>query len=239
LAPDPNPNSPTYNPYVTVDYIEGVGINDAVHYGFVANNLDGRRNGSNAATQSSQPKPIPARQSQGRRQPFRATGLTPQMAQGWPVPGYPQQTFFRQNGQGNQPPNAAGATMDSTFEWYAHLDRQVSNPLELLNVSAFKPHLLTQAFIPVAAQGPPNGPNQVQQHVVPWFNNPNARLYRARKRSALCATHKAPITLPARKRLSFQRPIQIIQLIKFGSSCSSSATRPTPLRRTTAHSTVC
>src|SRR5262249_7637906 len=54
------------------------------------------------------------------------------------------------------------------FDWLVHLDRELVSPMELLHVSAYKPHELTQQFV---TNGKPFG------HYAPWFDE-NNRLYR-------------------------------------------------------------
>ena len=49
------------------------------------------------------------------------------------------------------------------FNWLTHLDRQLVSPMELLQVSGFKPHELTQQFVFGLAGTP-------YQHLVPWFD---------------------------------------------------------------------
>lgn len=139
LPANPTPGTPLYNPYITVDYVQGVPIHDNLAY------APGRVDPAPDFTKFV---------SYGRRQPFAAAALIPQN----PVPvvaGQPLHTFFRQNSQaglnamtGAPPDLSAGdPTLDTPFEWLVHLDRPVVNPLELLHVSGYRPHELTQQFI--------------------------------------------------------------------------------------------
>src|SRR5262249_34319601 len=74
----------------------------------------------------------------------------------------PLHTFFRHNAKEFQPPSTLPA-----FHWLVHLDRQLVSPMELLQVSAYKPQELTQQFY----QG------NFYQHRAQWFNQ-TTRLYR-------------------------------------------------------------
>jgi hypothetical protein len=118
----------------------------------------------------------------------------------------------------NPAPLPAGAyqTLDLPFDWYVHLDREAINPMELLHVSGFKPHELTQEFIKNAPPSTPqeialNGPAATitkYGHYAPWFDE-NSRLFRlfelleCRHRTAgfsiyqLRAAGVAPIAAPA------------------------------------------
>ena len=179
LPADAIPGNGTYNPYITVDYVEDVTLHDGV----LATPGGLRRDPMGTMPQNVR-TPVEQRFSQGRRQPYRAKGLTVQSpledSGSGPaaMPYCPQHTFFRQNGQ-NVPggPTAAGTTLDYPFDWLTHLDRQVSSPMELLHLSRLKPHLLTHLFIDDnnPAPAPATAKNQ---HGVPW-RSPNTRLYRA------------------------------------------------------------
>jgi hypothetical protein len=84
--------------------------------------------------------------------------------------GTTQATFGTYN-TGPVPPPAP-------YNWLVHLDRQLISPMELLHVSGFQPHDLTQHFL----IGPPVGPagpyGKGLGHRVNWFDETN-RLYRA------------------------------------------------------------
>jgi hypothetical protein len=86
--------------------------------------------------------------------------------------GQPQNTFFRHNSIENVNPSAAtpNQTLDIPFDWLVQLDRPLVNSLELLHVSGYRQHELTQRFI--TAAGVKN------QHYAPW-QNPSAMIYRA------------------------------------------------------------
>jgi hypothetical protein len=156
LPPQINPALPNYNPYITVDYITGLQANDAVP--------------TDAGFQQ-----IASRLAFGRKQPFAADI---QVAQA-PSPiltKQPQHTFFRHNstvmasaGPPVQPTNT-DPTLKVPFDWLVHLDRFLISPMELLHVSGFKPHELTQQFM--------QGGTVSFGHRAPWYDQ-NARIYRA------------------------------------------------------------
>ena len=174
-----DPAQSFYNPFVTVDYIDGVPIYDATIY----DNTQAR-DGQGTPTRPvrhkmSIPNPMtadPPRRSWGRLQPFRAAQIIdPKQNPNAPT-SMPWSTFTRQNGD-NPLPATGGQNIDEWFDWPTHLDRQVSSPMELLNVSGFKPHEFTQQFI-LGAAGPipsrniaPNTPaKNKQKHLAPWFD---------------------------------------------------------------------
>jgi hypothetical protein len=165
LPPQTDITKPLYNPYVTIDYIEHVQINDATLY-----SNTGPRNG-----QMGNPKltDLASRFSVGRRQPFKASVVTQQS----PNPALTtsaQQTFFSQNGQSQAAP---GTTLDNPFNWLVFGDRRLISPAELLHVSAYKPHELTQEFMNPNYAGL-GGPQQAAAHQIPW-RTATTRLYRA------------------------------------------------------------
>jgi hypothetical protein len=87
--------------------------------------------------------------SWGRRQPYAAHPS--QLKQQHPGPARvnePQHTFFQHNADNTTPgPNWRVAPRNyPPFDWLVHLDRELISPMELLHVSAFKPHELTQQF---------------------------------------------------------------------------------------------
>jgi hypothetical protein len=65
------------------------------------------------------------------------------------------------------------APATSPFDWLTAFDRPLVSPMEVLQVSAFKPHELTQQFVTVDG----TGATQKFTHRAPWFD-PNARIYR-------------------------------------------------------------
>jgi hypothetical protein len=97
------------------------------------------------------------RVSWGRIQPYAGNPdpLTREPQQPNPLnTTQPQHTFYTSNLPGEVP-----------ADWLVHLDRQLISPMELLHVSAYKPHLLTQQFI--VNQG---GSRARFQHYAPWFD---------------------------------------------------------------------
>jgi hypothetical protein len=139
-----NPAIP-YNPFITVDYMQNV---DA--------DATGNVRASNETTSTA--ANLTARQSDGRNQPYNGYSalVSPgKQLQTSAVAGQPQNTFFMANSQVPNPVN---------FDWLVQLDRQLTSPMELLHVSAYKPHELTQEFLnPIGAVKPYN-------HRVPWFD---------------------------------------------------------------------
>src|SRR5262249_52991401 len=75
-------------------------------------------------------------------------------------------TFGRQN---DPKPSA------NRYDWLVHLDREPISVLELLHVSAYPPHLLTQRFMR-SDKFPPVVADRFA-HYAPWFDDPR-RLYR-------------------------------------------------------------
>ncbi len=136
LPPQPDPTLPLHNPYITVDYVRDVAPNYAALVGI---------NGLGDPL----PVPVVGRASTGRKQPYAAHSS--QLARQQPTPAHadqPQHTFFQHNADAATPgPNRRVPPRNyPAFDWLVHLDRQLISPLELLHVSAFKPHELTQQF---------------------------------------------------------------------------------------------
>lgn len=166
LPPQLDPAQPFFNPYVTTDYLENIQV----------------RNGLTADNEGARTPPLVAtRASTGRRQPY-AAHVTQQKDQkpATLLTDQPQHTFFRHNAQ-EAPPDlndpaatpvfnaTADQTLKAPFDWLAFLDRKLISPMELLFVSGFKPHELTQQFMLDTGSF---------KHLAPWFDD-NMRLYRA------------------------------------------------------------
>ncbi|HZY85451.1 MAG TPA: hypothetical protein VFE78_11515, partial [Gemmataceae bacterium] len=95
--------------------------------------------------------------SWGKRQPYAAdTGQCADQA----APSLPTQHTF---GRVNNPAPASGR-----YDWLVHLDRELISPMELLHVSACRPHQLTQRFLTAGGKF---------GHYAPWFDQ-TRRLYR-------------------------------------------------------------
>jgi hypothetical protein len=155
-----------YNPFITIDYLADLAIGD---------NRDKDADGNDLGNVRF-PKSFTAR---GRRQPYAAdsnTQIALQSPQEYdpdsPTP-QPKHTFFRHNSRSNDPkvPDTNKNLLSFPFDWLVHLDRPLINPLELLHVSGYRPHELTQQF------GNANG---IHQHVAPWVGTlaQDAMIYR-------------------------------------------------------------
>src|SRR5439155_19668666 len=112
--------------YITVDYIDSVQVQAAGYDdqgNFPSNNKPAQR------------------RAFGRMQPYAANAGF-QQAQA-PNPAYtnqPQHTVFRHNSTTAATPPGPVAPLMQPFSWLVHLDRQLTSPMELLQVSGFKPH---------------------------------------------------------------------------------------------------
>jgi hypothetical protein len=172
-----DPNPALQNPYVTIDYMENVPVNDGVQ-------ID--NTGSHMATQT----PITQRYSVGKNQPYagHSSQVKPQKPL-QPLTNQPQNTFFGVNVQNIDPktgnemanPNNPQQPWRWPFDWLTFIDRPLISPVELLQTSGYKPHELTQQFMlgdPQTGKNDPQGkPVQRFQHLAPWFDQ-NARIYR-------------------------------------------------------------
>jgi hypothetical protein len=158
---------PTYNPYVTVDYIQNVPIQ------------------SNATTPA-------AYSSRGKTQPYAAltqvavAGGVPQAPAG--SNALPTSPVINQTVNATPPPTAivipAGQITHSfgmtnyplppstQYDWLVHLDRPVISPMELLHVSAYPPYQLTQRFMLGADSPLPANAVNMFGHYAPWLDAP-------------------------------------------------------------------
>jgi hypothetical protein len=106
------------------------------------------------------------RPSFGRIQPYTAAKTQIQQQTG---PGGTPNTFYAPNNS---------ATPANPYNWLTHLDRQLVSPMELLNVSAFKPHEMTQQFnaqmyaaqTPIPAAPTPGVTPSYYGYRAPWFD---------------------------------------------------------------------
>jgi hypothetical protein len=180
---DPTDSSlPTYNPalpanpYITVDYVENLQCMKDI-------TVDAAGQVKPAIDQTKL-------YSYAKREPYGSAasqwaGYNPQtnQAPNPPAPNWPQNTFYRHNGlESNNPnPGTPGQVLQIPFHWLTHLDRQLVSPMELLQVTGYKPHELTQQFFAIPAKqggGPnPKGTPQPYQHRAPWFDQ-GSRLFR-------------------------------------------------------------
>jgi hypothetical protein len=107
----------------------------------------------------------PTRQSAGKKQPYAAQAVVDAageynaQSQIQPQAGanVPQHTFFSHN-----------SPLTTPFDWLTFYDRMLTSPVELLNVSGYRPHELTQQFV---------WNNTTHSHLVKW-TDPANRLYR-------------------------------------------------------------
>jgi hypothetical protein len=181
LPAQQDPNLPFYNPYITVDYMEDVNIavgspeDPATPADQNENLLNGahriRRDNEKKASGDDPRK----RFSEGRREPYaglkgslKRAGTTDnrlRALQTGGAPDEPNHTFWQANS--NAMPNPP---TNKPFHWLFHVDRPLINPMELMQVSAFKPHELTQEFMEQrgTASAVP------YHHVVPWFDQDQA-----------------------------------------------------------------
>jgi hypothetical protein len=165
-----NPLFQSYNPYITVDYVENIPTRDMVV----------RRSAS-----MSSPPPDNALSTVGRKHPYVSFPTYGNNIPHPSLPGVLLDGVQNQAAMGVTPPHtfftansfldngaASGRPAGIGMEWLAHMDRQLINSLELLHVSTQSPALLTQKFYSerLDATGVPFTPNRVfeyQRHT-PW-----------------------------------------------------------------------
>jgi hypothetical protein len=157
MPPQPVPTQANFNPYVTVDYLLSVPTNNGVTLG--------------ATGQAANPAatPVANRYSLGRNQPY-AADQTQQVKQSQanPPAGQPLNSFFMINAQ-----TANQAGQQWAYDWLMHANRPIISPIDLLQVSGFKPHQLTQMFM-TQGTDPNTGKPLAQgkfQHRAPWFQS--------------------------------------------------------------------
>ncbi len=135
LPPQSNSALANYNPYVTVDYVNQVAVNDGRLFSTVG-----------ALT----PPTVTSRVAQGRRHPFAAEQGQWKPQNPLPLSAtQPQNTFYRLNSRESTAVSGAtaGQTIQFPFDTLYQPDRQPMSLMDLLHVSGFKPHELTQQFI--------------------------------------------------------------------------------------------
>jgi hypothetical protein len=150
------PNLPfdaKFNPYITVDYVDDIEVWNNQAY-------------TQGGLRGAQLPAVNTYSSTGRQQPYDATRFGPQSTPGGTAPNL-------------QPLNTFGKFNDnrtSTFDWLVHLDRQLINPLELLYVSQYRPHQLTQKFMTPIASSSAIAPGG---QIAPWTSDSKSLIYRA------------------------------------------------------------
>lgn len=176
-----NPAQANYNPYVTVDYVEQVRVTNGLLYD------NGVQRQYNVVFTAADP-----RAAWGRNQPFAAwlnpaedLTATPANEQNWRRQDPDsntnvfdlRHTFFRHNAKEANPPATGPSLVNNTIipaEALAHIDRQPTSVAELLHVSGFRPHELTQQFanyVQTAAGPPPTFQRVPHGHIAPWDGN--------------------------------------------------------------------
>jgi hypothetical protein len=155
--------NPWYNPYVTIDYVEHVPLNDTNGTGY-ASVAKKQPYASHMIANLAGANPVPQATSLVVNTPAAAGGVI-------------HHTF-------GQPNNGAGNNLvvpvSGHCDWLVQLDRVVTSPIELLHVSQFQPHQLMQKFmiedvLPTAA-----GSAALRYQHAPvstWFDE-SIRLYR-------------------------------------------------------------
>jgi hypothetical protein len=197
LPPQTNPANPNYNPYITIDYLQAIGTNDGRTTGgtpVAARVSRGRTQPYAAAFLINQLPDMDSNPATG------TNGINP-------LPGQPQHTMFRHNGIEQTPPatgpqaypaalaialgfgntlsgsTPAGAgTAPLPFNWLVHLDRYLTSPVEILQVSIFPPFQLTHNFVRLVGAAPgtptPYCHNGISPNNPAWFDS-QSLLYRA------------------------------------------------------------
>ncbi len=145
--PAPAPGATPYNPFITVDYLNGdaaATVPDGIKV------FDNRKYSSTGMIAAPN---LPINNwSFVRRQPFAAH----------------RSQVLRHNARGGRRPDSNFGGLDNPrapiFDWLVHLDRPAINPLEILHVSGYRPHELTQQFV----IGP--NPTDTFRHYAPWVD---------------------------------------------------------------------
>ncbi len=145
---------PTYNPYVTVDFVQTL----------QTQMYDSRQYTQNGPNMSQ--IPYTQQYSYGRTQPYAASPNRYVQSIGASVGGACINTFAATNKGANT--TTMTTAPDSPYLWLTHLDRMLISPIELFQVSCFPPHRLTQQFI--TGTGAVTRANSFQ-HLANWVNN--------------------------------------------------------------------
>ena len=176
MKPQENKALVDYNPYITVDFVEDVPVNDAV-----TNSNEDERGKNGTLAGPSTVTTISDRKSYNKVQPYRSSSAMVQSALAVPLVDQPQHTFLRHNGTTVTAPPVVplGAASTDTmlqlpFKWLMHLDRKLINPMELLNVSGCKPQEVTQRFNNLNYV---DGNNKQIENKAPWLDEAS-NLYR-------------------------------------------------------------
>ena len=168
MPPQTDATKPDYNPYVTVDVMNDIRVNDAV-----TNASDDKK---------AAPPTVENRSSVVRQQPYQEAvkkDVGANLAN--PLVKQPQHTFLRHNGTTITAPPVVplGAASTDTmlklpFKWLMHLDRKLINSLEILNISGCKPSEVTQRFSnPIYV----DSNNKQIENKAPWLDEAS-NLYR-------------------------------------------------------------
>jgi hypothetical protein len=160
-----DPTIGPYNPYITIDFLESVQA------------IEGRSYNTTGGAIMPAALAMNQRSTVGRRQPYDVTLAA--MSYAAAPAGVPMNSFYRHNyNDPNVVPTnttAPSATLQIPFNWLPHLDRQLVSPVELMQVSAHKPHELTRVFVQTV--------DQVTKAQAPYlqsaaWTNEQTRLYR-------------------------------------------------------------
>jgi hypothetical protein len=163
--PEDTTNTPSTNPYITVDVLDNVRVGDRLMVESGKKWSEKRTAAPMVNGAGYDPNP----QSTGKVQPYAAFCLptvNTQSALNYPtnamlMPQNPtpavtsgvRHTLGRQNSQAAAMPGAAttpangGETLQAPFDWYVHMDRPLVNQLELLHVTTGAPHDATYNFV--------------------------------------------------------------------------------------------
>ena len=186
MPPQSNARNPNYNPYVTVDVMDEIKVNDAA-----TNATDDKK---------AAPPAVDKRSSVVRQQPYQEAGkkdvggliyvkdvndVTMNMVK--PLVKQPQHTFLRQNGTLSEVPvagiNVPDSLLQLPFTPISHLDRQLVNPIELLEVAGCKPAEVTRRFINendttnmTSSIFKTQNNNTYYGHKIPWMDDQNRLL---------------------------------------------------------------